>query len=268
MKQKKVNQMNSSYISVFKHLLITDLTIFRQVIVDKVVNSIIWAGSTLVVMEYLLPGLRGGIGYGSFMVAGSCASIGLFEVFPSVMELVTDFEGERIIDYYLTLPIPSWMVLVRNALYYAFGAFCLGISILPLGKMLLWYRFDLSQLSVVKYMLIFIATSAFYGSFTLLVASLVKNMMTIGNVWMRFLFPMWFLGGFQFAWSALKSFSVPLAYVALLNPMTYIMDGMRAAVLGQENYLNFWLCLATVICFTVCFSYIAICRLKKRLDFV
>jgi len=260
--------MSRSYVTIFKQLLITDLTIFRQVIVDKLVNSSIWIAVTLIVMGYLLPELGTGVGYGSFMVAGSCASIGLFEVFPSVMELVSDFEGERVIDYYLTLPIPSWLVLLRSMIYYAFGAFCLGLLVLPLGKILLWSRFDLSRMSTIKYVLMFMVTSSFYGSFTLFIASLVKSMMKIGNVWMRFIFPLWFLGGYQFSWYILKGLSPQVAYINLLNPITYIMDGMRAAILGQEGYLNFWLCLGVVICFTQVLGFIGITRLKKRLDFV
>ncbi len=111
-------------------------------------------------------------------------------------------------------------------------------------------------------------TIARQTGFALMVGSFVKNMSTIGSVWMRFIYPIWFLGGFQFSWTVLFKTSPKLAYLNLINPMTYIMEAIRGAILGQEGYLPFWPCTSMVILFAFACAWYGIVRLKKRLDFV
>ena len=257
------------YFNVFKHLLLTDFSIFMQVFKDKFINLFIWVGITAAVMGYVMPafGLAGD--YGSFQLAGLLASAGLFEVFPSVMSLVSDFEGDRMISYHLTLPIPSWLVLVKTACFYALSAMILTVCVLPMGKLVLWNQFDLSQINYFRLATIVTVTGSFFGIFTLWITSMVTDVAHIGNVWMRFIFPLWFLGGFQFSWKVLHGLFPWFAYINLANPMIYTMEATRVALLGNEPaYLPFWVCVVAIIGFKVLFATHALVRLKKRLDFV
>lgn len=45
-------------------------------------------------------------------------------------------------------------------------------------------------------------------------------------------------------------------------------EEIRATVLGQANYLSFWICLPVLWLFAISFGFIAIFRLKKQLDCV
>lgn len=257
-----------SYFYLFKELLFTDFAILRQVIVDQSVNLVIWVTANILVMGYLMPSFGLAESYGNFILAGLCGSAGLFGVFPSVVNLVNDFEGDRIIDYYMTLPLPSWLIFVRAMVFYAINFALIGLLVLPIGKLLLWNSFALSEVHFIKYIIIFVLTNLFYGTFTLWIASRVSNMIKIGNVWMRFVFPVWFFGGFQFSWYVLASKWPLFAYLNLLNPITYVMEGTRAAILGQPGYLPFWLCACMLIFFCIICGWHSIVRLKKRLDFI
>jgi ABC-2 type transport system permease protein len=258
----------STSFKVFIELLRTDLYILKNTLFDQMFNLFIWMSSTLVVNSYLMPAFGLSPTYSTFILAGLCASAGLFGVFPSVATMVSDFDGDRIIAYYLTLPLPSWMVFLRLIMYYAISFGLIGAMVLPLGKLLIWQQFNITDVAFGKYLLIFILTHLFYGAFTLWIASHVHNMTKIGNVWMRFVYPIWFLGCFQFSWAVLADKWPYLAWFNLINPMTYIMEGMRSAILGQANYLNFWLCVGMLCVFIVFCSWAGIRALKKRLDFV
>ena len=85
---------------------------------------------------------------------------------------------------------------------------------------------------------------------------------------MRFVYPLWFLGGFQYSWQVLYDFSPLFAYVSLLNPVLYVMEGTRAAILGQEGSLNFWLCILMLIFFTLLCGWHALKQLKRQLDYI
>ncbi len=252
---------------IFKQLLAADLIIFYESLKDKLVNLFIWVGITLVVMGYIMPAF-GLTNFGPFQLAGLIASAGLFEVYPSAMSLVQDFSGDRIISYHLTLPLPSWLVLIKTITYYALNALTLSLCVIPMGKLVLWNQFDLTAVSWPHFLFFMVLVSVFYGVFTLWIASRAESIEKMGNVWMRFIFPMWFLGGFQFSWKALYSVFPALGYVGLINPMTYVMEGTRATVLGPSGYLPFWVTALAVLICILGFGYNAIKRIKRRLDFV
>ncbi len=246
----------SFYWNVFKQLLATDFSIFRETFKDKIIDLSIWVAITAAIMGYVMPAFGLSADYGSFQLAGLIASAGLFELFSSVMKMVSDFEGDRVIDYHLTLPIPSRLVLCKIMTYYALNAIILSLCVLPMGKLVLWSQFDLTKIAPIKLLIITVTTGIFYGAFTLWLAGMLENMSRIGSLWMRFIFPLWFLGGFQFSWMVLHKLFPMLAYINLVNPMMYVMEGTRAAVLGQEGYLPFWISVLALVCFSlICGSF-------------
>ena len=260
--------MSRTELHVFKELLKTDFIIFKQVFFDKLINFMIWTICLVMVNAYLMPFFGLPKLYANFILAGICAAGGLFEVFPSTVTLITDFEGDNITSYYLTLPLRPTFVWIRLLIYYAVSSASLSIFVLPVGKLLLWDQFSLSTIHIPAFALMFILANLFYGALTLWLASKVKNMTKISNVWMRFIFPMWFLGGFQFSWATLNTISPALGYISLINPMIYIMEGFRAAILGQAGYLPLWVCAIMLTIGCVILTANSIYRLRKRLDFI
>lgn len=263
----KMSYKQPSYGTIFKYLLYTDLLILKEVVVDKMINLAIWATATTAVMGHIMAAF-GLANFGPFQLAGVVASAGLFEVFPSVMNLANDFAGDRTIDYQLTLPIPAWLVLLKIICYNAINSMILTIMVIPIGKLVLWNQFDLTGISIFKIICMIVVLSIFYATLTLWLAGKVTNLAKIGNVWMRFIFPFWFLGGFQFSWDALHKVFPTLAYFNLFNPMTYAMEGSRAALLGQNGYFNFWLCICALLVVTMLCFYNSYHALKRHLDFV
>jgi len=184
------------------------------------------------------------------------------------MHLVSDFEGDRVVSFYATLPMPTYLVFIRFFVYYAFNAMTMCLFVLPICKGLFWSQLDLTRISIPKFLLAFLLVNLFYGAYTIWIASRVPTTQKIGNVWMRFVFPLWFLGAFQFSWKVLYSIFPLGACLNLLNPMVYVQEIMRSAILGAEGYLPFFAS-AGMLCFFIClFLAWGIARLKKRLDFV
>src|SRR5438552_2983174 len=106
-----------SYTIPFKYLLATDAHLFKKLIKDKLINLCIWVASSALIATYVLPFFGMSHNYGAFLLVGLCASAGLFEVFPSVAKLVDDIHGDQIILYQMTLPLPSWLVILRLMIY-------------------------------------------------------------------------------------------------------------------------------------------------------
>jgi len=228
----------------------------------------IYICTTVLIFAYVMPEFGLQESYGAFMLASMCSTTGLFQSFGYLAELVADIEGDRVISYCFTLPIPSWLVFIRLIIYYTISFMLLSILVLPVGKVMLWNSFSLAGVNYGKYVLIFLLTNIFYAVLALWTASFVRSLLRLDSVWMRIIYPLWFLGCFQFSWASLWQVSPALAYINLINPITYIAEGTRAAVLGQAGSLNFWYCVLALVLFIGLGGWHAIRRLKKRLDFV
>ncbi len=258
--------MNILSIRTCLRLIWRDMAVFRPGFIDRLINGALWAGITIVVFQYIGFG-DSAVYLGVFMACANAVSWGFFEVMENVARLISDLQGERSISYALTLPLPQWMVFFRIAISNALQAMAIAIFILPMAKLLLWNTFSLEHFSLFKFLLIFILAHLFYGFFSLWLASMVKSLEAIGDIWMRVVFPLWFLGGYQFTWATFVQKSPILAYLNLaLNPLVYCMEGVRAAVMGQEGYLPFWWCCAALVFFTTLVGAVGTVRMKRRLD--
>lgn len=256
------------YAQVVKEIIAAELEIFKQVFFNEFLDLTIWVILTISVMGYIMPYFGLKADFGPFQFGGVIAATGLFVLYGNIITFLQDLEGENVINYYLTLPIPSYLALVSKALYYFITYLILSLCMLPIGKMTLWNQLDIYHIAYFKLMLALIFQSIFYACFVIWTTSIVKNMANIGSVWARFIFPMWFLGGFQFSWVALYKATPLIAYINLLNPMIYITEATRTALLGQSDYINFWICLCAIVLFSALALFFGIRNFKKRLDFV
>lgn len=256
------------YIHQIYYILATNLKVFSRTVIDKLIDLFIWVVATAAVTIYLLPFFGLDHSYGAFAIASIAGSAGLFEQFSSCTQLVADFEGSNITSFYFTLPLPSWLVWVAYMSFYFINTMVLCIGVIPICKLLFWNHFNVMHMSIIKYTIVLALTSLFNAAFTLWLAAMVPNLERIGSMWMRFVFPLWTFGGFQYSYKVLAQLSPLFAYASLLNPQLYIMEGTRAAVLGQEGSLNFWLCVGMIFIFSILCAFHAIVMLKKRLDYV
>ncbi len=255
-------------LNILYQLIKTDMLIFKKGIFGDIIDTQIWAFILVFVTSFLYPKLGMSNQYGVIYLLGTIVSCALVEAENNTMLFVSDMEGNNVTSYQLTLPKPKYIFFLKQILTSAIRTMILSILILPLGKLLLWNRFSFAMFSSYKFLLIFVVTALFAGSFSLLMASLVKNMAEIDTIIFRLFLPLWFLGGVSFPWYATQKISSTISYLFLINPVIFASEGVRAAVLGQQNYINFWICITVLTLWTFIFGFIASKRLQKRLDAV
>ncbi len=263
-----VNKNFKFQINLFWQLLKTDMIIFKQSWFGNVIDTTIWIICLIITTAYIYPKMGMVQNYGSFYLYGTLMSVIFWSIWDVSTSFLADLEGSKTIGYELSLPISSYLVLVKKAVFYSLRAMSYGWVVLLLGKLLMWNQIDLMQVNWFKLILIYIIMSIFVAFFSLFVISLIKGMNKIGIVSMRILFPLWFLGASQFSWKFLHQVFPNFAYLTFLNPLLYGMEGVHAASLNPSDYLSFWFCISMLSFFTVIFGFIGIKRLKKRLDFI
>jgi ABC-2 type transport system permease protein len=258
----------SKKVYLFGDILRTDLVIFKKHYMRKVINMLIWTGPTALVTSCVFPHLGMGTFFGRFYVVSIIGNINLFDVQSQVSLFISDVEGDRSVFYGLTLPLNAYMWYCARIVSYAIRLSLVAIVALPYLKLLLQDKFSLAELSIFKFLVIFISFNIFFSSCALLIASFIKSMEFISETWVRVLFPLWFFGCSQYPWKTLHSISPTLAYFSLINPAVYGYEGMHVAFLGQTGYLPFWMNVIALWCFTFLFGWWGFIRLKQWLDFV
>lgn len=250
------------------HLICRDLRVFRTEFLGKLINTALLLFTTIVIFGYFLPSYGLESDYGSFLLIGVIAGFGFFEVMGKVSVMMADMEGDKTILYLLCLPIPSWMVFCYFAISWALLSSLLSLIMFPIGKILLFKEFSFSHFNFFELPLIFILSNLFFGFFALWLSAILKNMSSLTNLFVRVINPMYSFGGWWYSYAAISKLYPTLGYLHLMNPLLYVMEGMRAATLGQQGYLPFWVSFSALLGFTTFFAWDAIRRLQRRLDCV
>lgn len=258
--------MNYNCLQTFGNLLLRDARVFKKHIIGRFIDACVWCGINLYVSQYILPQFGISSDFGKFIMIGNIAAWGMLEVGTNVSILISDLLGIQSISYYLTLPIPQYWIFIRIGLSDAFKSFVSTLPMIPIGKIVLWNHFALSEIAYGKLIISYITAHLFFGFFGLFLASKTPNLEYITTIKQRAIFPLWFIGCYQFTWSMLYKTNPTIAYINLLNPIVYIMEGMRSAIVSDYELIPYWTCIIMIILFTILFGYLGTQGFKKRLD--
>src|SRR3989339_279704 len=260
--------MNTNFLTqfmTFQQLLQRDWYLFKQTYVHKLKMALYWVLLSILITKLFLPSM-GLQNYAPFVLISSAISYGFFIAMQNAVTMVEDITGNQAILYELSLPIPQWLIFFKFTLSTMLQSLIISLSIIPFGLMLIMDVHAFPDFSYIKFIAIFACSSIFYGSFALIFTSVLKNMHQIDNVWLRIIFPLWYLGCFQFPWKTLYEISPTLAYLDFLNPLTFIMEGGRSATIDSAGSLPFALCCIMILCYAAISCFAGIYSMKKRLD--
>lgn len=255
-------------IGLFWQLMRKDLRAFHHAYTGKFFDTCFLFFTNVVVFSYFMPSLGVPSTYGPFIMIGAIASFGLFDIVSQVGEVIFDIEGDRTITFKLCMPIPYWAVFAQFGAKWALNTFLLCVPLFAVGKLILWDQFSLSQIDYGRLLLIYPTTCIFFGFFSLWLTGVIKKITNLSSLFLRVINPLFMFGGYFFTWQASFDLSPWIGYLILINPMIYVMEGVRAATLGQEGFLPFWNCFLALWGFIIVLGIQGIFSLKKRLNCV
>lgn len=264
-----ISQQLKSFTKLFINLLKKDLLIyFRSIYSGDLIDNMIWTGTFICIMTYILPNIGLSSVYGEFFAISMIISVAFWDTWNTTTQFIADLDGNRKIEYYLTLPLPASLYFIEQICYFAIRAGSLSLGIIPMIKIILWNQFTFSHATFLSTLIIFMSSLFFCATMSVITASTVKDINHLGHVGIRTLLPMFSLGGTQYSWFTLYAISPVLSYLSLANPLLYATEGMHAAILGQSGYLPLWICILATLAFTILLGAWGIQRMKKRLDCV
>lgn len=224
----------------FRALLARDLTVLRRRPVDFIARTVVQPLMLLFVLGYVTPRIGPGGGHGAeateqatTLLAGMLAMVVLFQgIFAVAMPLAQEFGYTREIDDRVLSPIPIGLVAVAKVVAGALQGLAAALVVFPLAEFVPASRPELHMHWAV------LLTMAPLGA--LMCASLglylgtafeARSVMALFSI---LLTPLLYLGCTLYPWSTLGPIRWVQA-VSLLNPLTYVSEGFRAAVTPADH---------------------------------
>ena len=229
-----------------------------QVLVQPVALLFIF-GKVLGELGYTQPGyaqvlLPGMIALNAFLVALQNTS------FP----LVLDFSYSREIEDRLLAPLPISWVAVEKMLFGALRGLFAAVLMVPVGLWMLG-RIDW-DLSGLPFALLCMVLGSGAGAAVGLTVGAAVPPRRINIMFAVILAPLMFTGATQFPWVQLQHlrwFQVLCAF----NPLTYVSEGMRGALLPGIPHMTPWVCVVALLFALLLFGTLGIrFFLRRALD--
>lgn len=261
--------MLSSNVYILYLMLRRDLQTSLKGIHNVAWNVAMWLLVTIGVKMYVLPYYGVPIGYGAMVLTGAVVAVSNLQIMNIMLFTAMDIsENRKDINYDLLLPIPSYLVFIERFLFFAIMGLIMSMFVIPIGKLVFWNHVNLSTFSLVKFATMLCMINLTLAAFAMWLASRFGGVHTLMNMWMRYIFPLWYLGGFEFTWYSMYETIPNFAYITLLNPYIYLTEGVKNAVLGPEKLLSIWICVGASLLFILLLMSRSIWNLRKRLDVV
>ena len=205
---------------VLKHFCHRQLYIFFSDYWNTLIDSLSWPLLGAAVFGYVFPHMGMEKGYGSFALIGCIVALTYFVVIEQGGGMTSDFDGARKIDFELGLPVSTPFIIFKTGITSTIQSFLMTLPLPFMGKLVLWYRFDMSQFSLFKFLLVYLLLNATFSFFAMWMAGFVKSK-DILHFRIRVIDVMFFAGCFLFTWQKLYEVHKIAAYAMLINPMTY-----------------------------------------------
>lgn len=203
----------------------------------------------------------------TILLAGSNLFILLDLTFEVTFGLLFDLETDRFIDYQLSLLGPR-LVILERIIFSTLFAFILLVPFFLVTTILLRSFFDFSNASWLQVYIMLLLSSLVCSSYQQLSALLIKNSHNIVQYWVRVNIPLTLLGGLWAPYGVIKQYSSLLGYVMLANPLTYVTEGFRQALVGGPFFMPFWFCSLMLIIISIICIIGTFVIFKKRVDHI
>jgi|GEM_PF-923156 len=253
---------------VFGWLLYVDARSLWKDFFNNLLDAAVWPFFIIFVNGIILPKMGMPADYGAFITISMVVIMSAFSARSSATLIAADLDGPQTIAYELTLPLPYWMVWLKNSLYLSLKAILFNTLPLFLGKIILGSQLNFSHFSLFKFSIIYTISALFFGAFALFTTVLTNTLKSYSRLQANFIRPMTFLNGFTSSWAITYAISPVLGIFMRCLPWIYAYEGCRAAILGQDGYINIWVCVGMLTLYTIVFTMASLWLFKKRMDCV
>lgn len=180
--------------------------------------------------------------YGTLLLPGILAlTLVLTALQNTSLPLVIEFSFSKEIEDRLLAPLPAWAVGVQKVVIASARGVIAAFLIIPLAAVILPGGVDLGGADWLGFVLV-VAGGAMVGAAMGLVLGTSVPPNRISVMFAIVLTPLLFTGATFYPWASLHNLEW-FQVVTLFNPLTYVSEGMRAAIVGGPHLATPWIVL-------------------------
>ncbi len=255
----------------FFQILRRDFYIFGQRLKTYGINYlIIYPLLAILIFGYIQPGVIFGAESAKasiILMVGTFALNSVQICFSLISPMMYDIEGDRYIDYQMGL-LPLRLLFFELIAFPALFSLIIAMPFFPMARVLLPAYFDTLNTCWTGLVLMNLVCSYFFASYVLMVMCFIKKSFNVRYFWIRINWPLVVLGGFWVPWTLLHSRFKLYSWLALLDPYTYITEGLRSTLVGNDQFISYKICLVVLIAFCILFNVIGLYYFKRKLDHI
>jgi ABC-2 type transport system permease protein len=249
---------------VFLALLMRDVIVVRRELPFFLLRTAMQPLLFTVVFGYLMP--RMGFmqrGYSAALLPGVLAvSLALAAVQSVALQMVADFGFTREIEDRLLAPIPTWLVALEKVVSGTIQAGIAAAIVLPLARLIMGPIPGLSPTHAGLVVAVTVFGAVTFSVMGLFLGSVIDGPQ-IGLLFGIVVAPMIMFGCAYYPWRGLDA--VPaMKYAVLLNPLTYVAEGLRAVLTPQQPHMPVPMILGALAAITALFWRLGLKAFIKR----
>ena len=243
-----------------------DIFVLRKGLRDDLINAIVKVTAMYIPLGVLSQYFGFTPDMARDVMIGAVASVFLSRGFVCALIDSFDMSEARFIDYKRTLPLSTSGMLIASLCSYVITLTASTFPLFILAKVYLGTFMPLSGIQWIAFFILYLASMIFISAFFLNIIFCFSFEWFRFNIWLRILIPIHALGCFMFSWKRLYTFSPFFARVLLINPFTFIAEGLRAALFGNDKYISVYYCVPIVCAWTVVVVWILLRYVRKRIE--
>lgn len=257
-------------IKIFFYFLWRDIYVYSKKIHENIINyALIYPLIYALSFVYLQASIYfkdNSLYMGTLIFAGSIMLPMMLLTFNVTFALLFDLEQNRFIDYQIILLSPR-LVLLERILFATLFSFVLTVPFFPISKLFLGPHLDLSNTSWPALIGMIFVGSLCFASYQLLAACILKSNQ-IRTFWRRVNGLFITFGGFWIPLEVMAKYSAILGICVQFNPVLYVTEGMRQAILKSSLFFSIPYCITILLSMSTLFTILAWYFFKKRTDHI
>lgn len=255
----------------FHGLLARDVAVLARNVDEFLLRTLVQPALFVFVFAYLFPRIGQGIGgasgpgFASVIIPGLVASTAVFTGISVVsLPLAIDLGATREIEDRIMAPLPVWAVGAEKILFGALQSLFAGALVLPMGLLLSATPVSVHVGSPLLLAAVAIFACLTSGALGLVIGALVRPD-KMGLVFAALVVPLTFLGCVYYPWERLDA--VPWLQIGVLaNPLVYMSEGLRAALVPGVPHMSVWAFLGAGLAFQAVLWTAALRLFRRRVE--
>ncbi len=253
---------------IISALLHRDLKVLSAQLVSRFIDGAVIVGLQIVEFCYILPlmGLSPQLIGPLFL--GTLVLIIFHMGFAMSLRHLHDLQSDRFIDYQLTIPVRWQWLLISYIISFIIEVSIIAIPLLTISILFFKSQFGIIEVNFLGIASIYFISLIFLGLVFLYLPFAYSFEWFNDNIWPRRLSPLLMLSSCFLPWKQVHAFAPIIGQILLLNPLTYVADGLRSALIGGPDFISVWRCVLILIIVSCVLAGIFMIQTKRRLDIV